>query len=47
MIFPKVLLLLYGQILPLTLFVESHPNYTRYSRLLSDGWIPGRKVVCI
>ncbi|KAG9950548.1 glycerol:H+ symporter-like protein, partial [Aureobasidium melanogenum] len=23
---------------------ESHPNYSRYSHLLSDGWIPGRKV---
>ncbi|KEQ91211.1 hypothetical protein AUEXF2481DRAFT_112621 [Aureobasidium subglaciale EXF-2481] len=23
---------------------ESHPNYSRYSYLLSDGWIPGRKV---
>ncbi|KAH0394940.1 glycerol:H+ symporter-like protein, partial [Aureobasidium melanogenum] len=25
-------------------FHESHPNYSRYSHLLSDGWIPGRKV---
>ncbi|KAF2201879.1 MBOAT-domain-containing protein [Delitschia confertaspora ATCC 74209] len=23
---------------------ESHPNYSEYARLLSDGWIPGRKV---
>ncbi|THW71295.1 glycerol:H+ symporter-like protein [Aureobasidium pullulans] len=23
---------------------ESHPNYSRYSHLLSGGWIPGRKV---
>ncbi|KAF2751844.1 glycerol:H+ symporter-like protein [Sporormia fimetaria CBS 119925] len=23
---------------------ESHPNYPRYARLLSNGWIPGRKV---
>ncbi|KAL1301714.1 hypothetical protein AAFC00_005923 [Neodothiora populina] len=23
---------------------ESHPNYPKYSHLLSDGWIPGRKV---
>lgn len=24
---------------------DSHPNYSRFSPLLSDGWIPGRKVV--
>ena len=24
---------------------ESHPNYSKFSHLLSDGWIPGRKVV--
>jgi hypothetical protein len=24
----------------------SHPSYSKYSHLLSDGWIPGRKVVC-
>ncbi|KAF1843622.1 glycerol:H+ symporter-like protein [Cucurbitaria berberidis CBS 394.84] len=23
---------------------ESHPNYSRFSHLLDDGWIPGRKV---
>ncbi|KAJ4405129.1 glycerol transporter [Didymella pomorum] len=23
---------------------ESHPNYSKFSHLLSDGWIPGRKV---
>jgi len=23
----------------------SHPNYSSYANLLSDGWIPGRKVV--
>jgi len=23
----------------------SHPNYSSYASLLSDGWIPGRKVV--
>jgi hypothetical protein len=26
--------------------LASHPNYSTYSHLLSDGWIPGRKVVC-
>lgn len=24
---------------------ESHPNYPKFEHLLSDGWIPGRKVV--
>lgn len=24
---------------------ETHPEYTRFSHLLEDGWIPGRKVV--
>lgn len=24
---------------------ESHPNFSEFSHLLSDGWIPGRKVV--
>ena len=24
---------------------ESHPNFSKFSHLLSDGWIPGRKVV--
>ncbi|KAI8939789.1 hypothetical protein NX059_003528 [Plenodomus lindquistii] len=24
--------------------IESHPNYPKFSHLLSDGWIPGRKV---
>ncbi|KAF2846038.1 glycerol:H+ symporter-like protein [Plenodomus tracheiphilus IPT5] len=24
--------------------VESHPSYPKFSHLLSDGWIPGRKV---
>ena len=26
---------------------ESHPNYSKFSHLLEDGWIPGRKVVRI
>jgi hypothetical protein len=25
--------------------IETHPNYDKFSHLLSDGWIPGRKVV--
>lgn len=28
-------------------FAESHPTYSNYSNLLSPGWIPGRKVVCL
>jgi hypothetical protein len=23
----------------------THPAYPKYSHLLSDGWVPGRKVV--
>jgi len=26
--------------------LASKPNYAKYANLLSDGWIPGRKVVC-
>lgn len=29
----------------LTCGIADSPNYDRYSHLLSDGWIPGRKVV--
>ncbi len=28
-----------------TIALESHPTYPTYSHLLSQGWIPGRKVV--
>lgn len=28
------------------LYLEDHPNYLRYSSILSDGWLFGRKVVC-
>lgn len=24
----------------------SDPNYHKYEYLLSDGWVPGRKIVC-
>lgn len=47
MMFLKVDIPQYTHIIPLMVFAESHPNYSRYSHLLSDGWIPGRKVVCI
>jgi hypothetical protein len=30
----------------LAFLTESHPNYHKYAYRLSNGWIPGRKVVC-
>lgn len=47
MMFLKVEIPRYIHVISLIIFAESHPNYSRYSHLLSDGWIPGRKVVCI
>jgi hypothetical protein len=30
---------------PILTLAETHPTYKEYSHLLTDGWIPGRKVV--
>ena len=32
---------------PAHIVLESHPNFSKFSHLLSGGWIPGRKVVSI
>ena len=35
-----------SQLYFLLLHIESHPNYAKFAPLLSEGWIPGRKIVC-
>lgn len=33
-----------GRLKLIGVLVESHPNYQKYEPLLSEGWVPGRKI---
>lgn len=45
---PSIYVVVYmGDMLIYRLSKDTHPSYSSYSKLLSDGWIPGQKVVCL